>query len=197
MPVHLYLDEFANIGIIPHYETTISLARGRGLSIWHGLQSLSQLEARYGKPNAQTILTNCATKIALSGLDVETATYFSRSLGEATMSAVNRPSWSRRRFALFASSMSVSDQEHARPLLTADEVRRIGEMQALVITGNRRPVLIQKRHYAATPHTAETSALGEAQVCAASRSSRSRSACCDAGSRIGDKEKKNPCPGKR
>ena len=24
VPVHLYFDEFANIGILPHYETTIS-----------------------------------------------------------------------------------------------------------------------------------------------------------------------------
>ena len=171
IPVHLYLDEFANIGIIPHYETTISLARGRGLSIWHGLQSLSQLEARYGKPNAQTILTNCATKIALSGLDVETATYFSRSLGEATLS-VYRPSWSRRRFALFASSVSVSDQEHARLLLTADEVRRIGEEQALVITGNRRPLLINKSWYHNLPNPQKGSSgvpggLGEARCSSA------------------------------
>ena len=80
VPVHLFLDEFANVGVVPHFETTISLARGRGVGIWLGIQSLSQLEARYGKANAQTILTNCATKIALCGLDVETAEYFSRCL---------------------------------------------------------------------------------------------------------------------
>lgn len=161
VPVHLYLDEFANIGILPRYETTISLARGRGLSLWHGLQSLSQLEGLYGKANAQTILTNCATKIALSGLDVETAHYFSRTLGEATV-GVRRPSWSRRRFALFASSVSVSDQEHARSLMTPDEIRRIGEGKALVVTGNRRPLLIKKCWYEAPPKAVNGSGLGKA-----------------------------------
>ena len=127
VPVHLYLDEFANIGIIPHYETTISLARGRGLSIWHGIQSLSQLEACYGRANAQTILTNCATKIILHGLDVETADYVSRSLGEAT-AIVPRRAFQGRRFAIFSSSTSDSVQEHVRRLLTADEVSSYSEL---------------------------------------------------------------------
>jgi len=78
-PVLMLLDEFANIGTIPSFETTISLARGRGVSLWLGLQSLSQLEARYGSANARTILTNCGTKIALHGLDFETADYFSKT----------------------------------------------------------------------------------------------------------------------
>ena len=112
--VYLFLDEFANLGVIPNYDTTISLARGRGVSLWHGIQSLSQLEARYGRANAQTILTNCAAKIALSGLDVETATYFSKALGESTVQTVRR-SRQRRAFRLLAQSVSHSETEHARP----------------------------------------------------------------------------------
>lgn len=163
VPVHLYLDEFANIGVIPHYETIISLARGRGLSLWHGLQSLSQLEACYGKANAQTILTNCATKIALHGLDVETAEYVSRSLGEGT-AAVARRSFQTRRWALFSSSVSDSVQEHARRLLTADEVRRLGSGQALVITGNRRPIVLDKFVYDLAPKAAGAPCLGPARA---------------------------------
>ena len=109
IPVNLFLDEFANIGLLPFFDTTISLARGRNLSIWLGIQSLSQLTARYGRANAQTILTNCATKIALSGLDVETAEYFSRSLGQKT-ECVPRRTYQKRRFALLA--MHTSDTLH-------------------------------------------------------------------------------------
>jgi type IV secretory pathway TraG/TraD family ATPase VirD4 len=43
-------DEFANIGTIPDFPTTISLVRGRGVVIWIGVQSLAQFETRYGKP---------------------------------------------------------------------------------------------------------------------------------------------------
>jgi type IV secretion system protein VirD4 len=42
----MMLDEFANIGTIPDFPTTISLARGRGVAISIGVQSLAQLEAR-------------------------------------------------------------------------------------------------------------------------------------------------------
>ena len=68
---------------------------------WHPV--LSQLEARYGRPAAQTILTNCSTKMALSGLDVETAQYFSRSLGEKTQVSPRR-TWQKKRFVAFCNA---------------------------------------------------------------------------------------------
>jgi len=163
VPVHLFLDEFANVGVIPHFETTISLARGRGVGIWLGIQSLSQLEARYGKPNAQTILTNCATKIALHGLDVETAEYFSRAVGQKTQ-LIPRRTYQKKRFAVFALSTSDTAQESPRALLTGDEVRRIGTNEALVITGNRKPLLVHKYRYTLSPQPSLASPLGPART---------------------------------
>lgn len=163
VPVHLYFDEFGNIGRLPHYETTISLARGRGLSVWHGIQSLAQLESCYGKPNAQTILTNCSTKIALSGLDVETADYFSRTLGEGTMQ-ISKRSWHKKRFALISMTTNDTTHEHARRLLTSDEVRRIGSDKAIVIVGNRRPMLLERIEYTDPPKTSTTTPLGPART---------------------------------
>ena len=161
VPIVCLLDEFANIGVIPNYASVISLSRGRGIALWHGIQSLSQLEETYGKPTAQTILANCATKVTLSGADVDTSEYFSRSLGPKTETTPRR-SFQRRRFAFFAGSVSDTIQEFARPLLTVDEIRRIPTTRALVITGNRRPLLIDKYHYALAPQTATTTALDEA-----------------------------------
>ena len=145
-PIVCLLDEFANIGVIPHFDTTLSLARGRGLSLWLGIQSLSQLEARYGKPNSETILTNCACKIALSGLDVKTATYISQSLGETTI-VTNKKSRHRRWLLWQPTSATLSTGEHKRFLFTPDEVRRIGEDEAIVIVGNRKPLLLPKVFY--------------------------------------------------
>jgi type IV secretion system protein VirD4 len=142
----MLLDEFANVGVIPHFETTISVARGRGVSLWLGIQSLSQLSARYGKENAQTILTNCGTKIALHGLDAETGKYISETLGEATVKSQRRSS--TRLFGMLPSAtVTVSDQENRRFLLTADEVRRIGTDQVIAVVGNLRPMLLTKRVY--------------------------------------------------
>lgn len=161
LPVNVFLDEFANIGVIPHFETTISLARGRGVRLWLGIQSLSQLEAGYGRATAQTILTNCSTKMALSGLDVETAQYFSRSLGEKTQASPRR-TWQKKRFSLFATGSSSTIQEHSRWLMTPDEIRRIETNEVLVISGNRRPMRIEKTVYQGVSNTASTTPLGEA-----------------------------------
>jgi type IV secretion system protein VirD4 len=171
VPVQMYLEEFANIGVIPHFETVISLARGRGLRLFLGIQSLSQLEARYGKPNAQTILTNCATKIALSGLDVETAHYFSRALGPQTV-VLARRSLHRRFLGWLPASVQETTTEHARPLLTADEIRRLGTQEALVIAGNHRPMVLSKYFYRRPPVMAAAPALGEAQAVVADATDR-------------------------
>ncbi len=162
VPITMMLDEFANIGTIPDFPTTISLARGRGVAIWIGVQSLAQLEARYGRPNAQTIITNCATKIALHGLDVQTAEYVSRMLGDATV-VVERESTTHAGVFDTVFSKSRSRTEHRRPLLTPDEVMRIGEDEAIIRTGNRRPMRLAKGYYDEPPRTASAGSLGAAK----------------------------------
>ena len=68
VPVTLFLDEFANLGPLPHFPTTIAVARRRGMALVLGVQSLAQLEGLYGRAGAATIQTNCGTKIVLQGL---------------------------------------------------------------------------------------------------------------------------------
>lgn len=163
VPTLMLLDEFANIGTIPNFETTISLARGRGVSIWLGVQSLGQLEARYGKANARTIISNCATKIALSGLDVESAEYFSRALGERTVSKRRLSTHLATPISILG-SYTATRMEHGRPLLTADEVRRIDSDQAIAIVSNRRPMLLSKSFFEGAQQPAPTRSLGLARA---------------------------------
>ena len=51
--------------------------------------------------------------------------------------------------------------EHGRPLMTADEVRRMPEGQILAIIGNRRPLLLEAIIYDRPPLAAATTPLGE------------------------------------
>ncbi len=159
VPVTLMLDEFANIGKIPEFATTISLARGRGVSICLGIQSLSQLDAAYGRDNAQTIISNCATKIALHGLDYQTAKSISDSLGETTIVA-KRHSFN---FSLSGIGIGRYGSEHRRPLMTPDEVMRLSEYEALIRTGNKYPMKLNKGYYDHPANTARTNKLGEAR----------------------------------
>jgi type IV secretion system protein VirD4 len=164
VPVTMLLDEFANLGKIPDFASTISLSRGRDIAIWIYLQELSQLAARYGSDDAQTIMGTCSTKIALNGLDVRTAEYISRMLGDSTIVAY-RESYSDGGGILGGGRGSTTHNrtEHKRPLLTPDEVMRIGENQALVRSGNRHPMWLWKIFYDEKPAKAKTQALGYAR----------------------------------
>jgi type IV secretion system protein VirD4 len=148
IPINLMLDEFANIGKIPDFETTISLARGRDVALWLGIQSLSQLNQTYGNHAAQTIISNCATKIALHGLDYQTAEYISKSLGEKTVSH----SSSSFNFGLTGGSVGSHSAKHRRPLLTPDEVMRLKENEAIIRTSNKYPMKLFKGYYDEKPN---------------------------------------------
>jgi type IV secretion system protein VirD4 len=107
------------------------------------------------------ISTNCATKIALHGLDLQTAEYVSRMLGDATV--VERASTTHAGVFDTVASKSRSRTEHRRPLLTPDEVMRIGENEAIIRTGNCHPMRLTKSYYDEPPRTASVGALGAAK----------------------------------
>jgi type IV secretion system protein VirD4 len=156
------LDEFANIGPLPHFDSMLTLARSRGLSVWLCLQCLSQLEDHYGKPAANTILANCATRIALAGLDPESAEYVSKLLGQATVT-LSRPSWSLTHFLGRTSGVSYQRASSPRPLLTADEVRRLDANEALAVLFNHPPIRLRKYWYNLLPEPIGHSPLGPAR----------------------------------
>lgn len=160
IPVTLLLDEFGNIGKIPDLQTQLPVLRGRGTSLWLGVQALSQLEANYGEANAKTIMANLQTKIVLHGLDYDSANYISNSLGETTVVA-NRVTYNETEGLLRGFRRSFSTSEHKRQLLTADEVTRLADNRAIIRIGNRLPVVLPKIFYRELPKVAMVSRLGK------------------------------------
>lgn len=156
----LFLDEFANIGRIPDFPTTQTVARGRNMQLILGVQSLSQLDALYGHAGAKTIRTNCATKIVLHGLDEVSGEEVSRALGETT---VQHEVQTRTPEGWTNNTYSYAEQHIQRRLLTSDEVRRIGIDQAIIIVSNLRPILAKRFKWNEPPREADTDALGPEQ----------------------------------
>lgn len=106
-----------------------------------------------------TLITNCSTKIALHGLDYNTAKYVSDMLGESTIVA-RRHGFSFSPTGLI--SVSRHGTEHRKMLLTPDEVMRLSETEAIDRTGIKYPMTLKKGYYDWPARTAPTSALGEA-----------------------------------
>ena len=138
------LDEFANIGHIPDFDKKISTSRSRNISFSVILQNLDQLEAVY-KDTHETIMGNCDTHVFLGSNSQKTVEYFSKALGEKTISrdsiSVNkdREDWK--------TGKSVSDQIMARALLTPDELRRLDNDTCIIYEKGLKPIKARKYYY--------------------------------------------------
>ena len=91
VPVRFILDDFATNIRIPGFDKLISVIRSREISVSVILQSLSQLEALYGKAQAMTIINNCDNCLYLGGQDVDTARYISVKVNRPVDAVLNMP----------------------------------------------------------------------------------------------------------
>jgi type IV secretory pathway TraG/TraD family ATPase VirD4 len=135
---YLMLDEFDTLGRVPKFEDHITLLRKKHVIILAGVQSLSQLENNYGKEIAKIILEGLQTFVILSGLKGQIAEEISKWLGELTLIEDSVSTSSK---FMEGASTTISKQKHARRLMTADEVRRIDDSAAVVISTNKKPFL--------------------------------------------------------
>ena len=137
-PVHLVLDEFANIGRLPDFERTIAVVRSRNIGVSVILQSLSQLKARYGE-SAQTIVDCCDTTLFLGGNSNETNRGISEKVGKQTVSVIGA---SESRGA--SSSSTQSRQAAERDLIQPSELARLDRRKAIALIAGANPVLDRK-----------------------------------------------------
>ena len=149
------LDEFANIGKVPDFDKKISTSRSRGISFSVILQNLDQLEAVYEKSH-ETIIGNCDTHVFLGSNSQKTVEYFSKALGEKT---ITRDSESiNRDRGNWKTGKSTSDQIMARALLTPDELRRFDNDYCIIFEKGIKPVKAHKFYYFRKPMARELSA---------------------------------------
>lgn len=147
LPVYFLLDEFGHL-TIPEFPSIITTTRARRISISIILQSLSQLEARYGRHDAHTIVNGgVGTRLFFPGLDVETTDMLQKVLGV------------RRR-----EIVDTDERRHLKDdnLLDSADIRAMADNEALCLFANKRPMKFQvtpyyrsfemKRRTSAAPH---------------------------------------------
>ena len=141
VPTFFILDEFANIGQIPDFDKKISTSRSRGISFSVILQNLDQLKNIYEK-SYETIIGNCDTHVFLGSNSYATVEYFSKELGEKTITheskSVNRNSKEVKQ------GYSESDQIMARALMTPDELRRMDNNECIIFEKGLKPIKAKK-----------------------------------------------------
>ncbi len=156
VPMHLYLDEFANVTLPKDFELRLATFRKYGISCSILLQDLSQLKALYEK-QWQAMLNNADVLLFLGGNESGTAEYLSKQLGKQTI-RTNTFGQSKGRNG----SYSKNEQQLGRELMTPDEIRLMDNRFALLFIRGERPILDEKYDFKRHPHIKETTYGGAA-----------------------------------
>ncbi len=149
MPTYFILDEFANIGRVPDFDKKISTSRSRKISFSVILQNLDQLEAVYEK-SYETIIGNCDTHVFLGSNSQKTVEYFSKALGEKTISK-DQLSKNRDKHNYWIQGYNASEQIMARALMTPDELRRMDNDLCIIFEKGIKPIKARKYYYFEKP----------------------------------------------
>lgn len=133
LPVYVLYDEFGH-STIPSFVSVANTIRGYRVSLSIVLQSLAQLSARYGHDYARSIQGGFNTYLAYSGSDPETARFFQEIAGKVIEISRDKIE-------------EVKQQRQEYNLLNADAVRRIDDHQAVLVSANKNPAIIETTPY--------------------------------------------------
>lgn len=138
-----YLDEFTNIGHIPGFADFISSARSKRVALLMAIQSFSQLKARYGEEDAETIKNNAVTHLLLQGAGLQETRYYSERIGDTTV--VTDSSTSRG--SGIGTQRTWTQGVTRRRLLTPEELRTMRDDTILMVGKASPPMLLKGRPY--------------------------------------------------
>lgn len=133
LPIYVLYDEFGH-STIPSFVSVANTIRGYRVSLSIVLQSLAQLSARYGSDYARSIQGGFNTYLAYSGSDPETARFFQEVAGKVIEVSRNKLE-------------ELKEQRQEYNLLNADAVRRIEDHQAVLVSANKNPAIIETLPY--------------------------------------------------
>lgn len=133
LPLYILYDEFGH-STIPSFVSVANTIRGYRVSLSIVLQSLAQLSARYGSDYARSIQGGFMTYLAYAGSDQDTARFFEAVGGRVVETQREKIE-------------NETYQRHEFNLLNADEVRRISDTQAIMVSANQHPALLETIPY--------------------------------------------------
>ena len=147
----LILDEFTAIGRVAMIQQSISYQAGYNMRVLTIIQNKSQLEDKYGKSGALTLMANHALMVmyAPSPVVQSDANEYSEMLGYQTVKSTNKS----RSFGggKGGSSRSESESEQRRALMLPQEMKELGQWREIVSLENCKPILCDKIKYFEDP----------------------------------------------
>ena len=150
IPVHIVMDEFANVALPDNFERILATMRSRCISVSIIIQNMAQLKALF-KDSWENITGNCDTLLYLGGNEQSTHEYISKMLGKETIDTRTRGITKGQH-----GSSNTNYQNAGRELLTLDEVRLLDNSNALIFIRGERPLIDKKFDILSHPNIAKT-----------------------------------------
>ncbi|HEX7814773.1 type IV secretory system conjugative DNA transfer family protein, partial [Dyella sp.] len=144
----LLMDEFTSIGKVEIIASAVSYMAGYNIRLLPIIQSMSQLDAVYGKDVSRTLITNHALQIVYAPREQQDANDYSDMLGYTTVRKENVTRGSGRE-----SSVSRSESEERRALMLPQELKAMGpDKEVFLYEGIPHPVKCDKIRYYKDKH---------------------------------------------
>ena len=138
---HIY-DEVDTLGRVEALKAGLTKLRKYGGRVVLGLQTISQLQKTYGRFEAQTFLANIATKLILKAGDNETASYFSKEIGEQEI--VQQSQSYTDSSGKYNSGSSTESYHNKRQLVfMPSELMQFAKLTGVLKTPTTSPVIIR------------------------------------------------------
>lgn len=151
VPVQIFLDEMANIGKIPEFNTKLATMRKYGISCTLIFQSQSQTK-EYSEKGWETMIGNCDTLIYLGGAEPSTLKMLSESLGKMTVQTFSYgQSYGGK------GGSSDNRQQIGRNVLDTNELSQMANNEQIILIRGVRPFCVEKYRYEDHPNYQYTS----------------------------------------
>ncbi len=139
----LLMDEFTAAGRVDIIASTIGHTAGYNIRKLIVIQSMSQLDATYGKEEARTLMTNCALQIVYAPREQRDANDYSEMLGYTTVRKRNRSQSHGQ-----TGNVTFSEVEERRALMLPQELKSMGnDLEVVFYEGIGAPVKCKKIKY--------------------------------------------------
>jgi type IV secretory pathway TraG/TraD family ATPase VirD4 len=129
----LAVDELSTLNKLPQLHTAVTEGRKSGLAMVIGFQGRAQMESRYGK-DAETMLSQPATKIFLRASDAKAAEWASKTIGDVENERVSQ---SRQDGWATTGTRTYRLERHVEPLVLPSEIGGLANLTGYIKVGNR------------------------------------------------------------
>ena len=141
--VSFYLDEFANLGVLPNIAENFATMRSRRVAYHVSLQNRAQGEALYGKEQFRSFFTNNFGHVLFfpHSLKFDDAEYFSKALGDRLV--VDKMKGVSREGPFSSQRKSEQVRYVAEPLLSPEAMRLMPEEEGILIASGIPPTRVR------------------------------------------------------